>query len=61
VSEFLVTYLDSIDERLLDYLDEEGEPRPEVVKRLHYNASAFMEGSITPLRRPRTVGTANSV
>ncbi len=48
VSEFLVLYLDSIDERLLDYLDEDDEPRPEVVKRLRYYASALLEGSITP-------------
>lgn len=48
MSEFLVTYLDSIDERLLDYLDEDDELRPEVVKRLRYYASALLEGSITP-------------
>ena len=48
MSEFLVVYLDSIDERLLDYLDEEDELRPEVVKRLRYYASALLEGSITP-------------
>jgi hypothetical protein len=48
VSEFLVVYLDSIDERLLDYLDEEDELRPEVVRRLRYYASALLEGSITP-------------
>jgi hypothetical protein len=41
-------YLDSIDERLLDYLDEEDELRPEVVKRLRYYTSALLEGSITP-------------
>ncbi len=48
VSEFLVVYLDSIDERLLDYLDEDEELRPEAVKRLRYYASAMLEGSITP-------------
>jgi hypothetical protein len=48
MSELLVTYLDSIDERLLDYLDEDDELRPEVVKRLRYYASALLEGSITP-------------
>ncbi len=48
MSEFLVTYLDSIDERLLDYLDEDDELRPEVVKRLRYYASALLEGSVTP-------------
>jgi hypothetical protein len=46
VSEFLVTYLDSIDEHLLDYLDEEDELRPEIVKRLRYYATALLEGSI---------------
>jgi hypothetical protein len=30
VSEFLVIYLDSIDERLLDYLDQDDELRPDV-------------------------------
>jgi hypothetical protein len=30
VSEFLVAYLASIDERLLDYLDEDDELRPEI-------------------------------
>ncbi len=48
VSEFLVVYLDSIDERLLDYLDEDDELRPEVVKRLRYYTSALLEGSISP-------------
>ncbi len=48
MSDFLVTYLDSIDERLLEYLDENDELRPEVVKRLRYYASALLEGSITP-------------
>ena len=48
MSEFLVAYLDAIDERLLDYLDEDDELRPEVVKRLRYYASALLEGSITP-------------
>lgn len=48
MSDFLVVYLDSIDERLLDYLDEEDELRPEVVKRLRYYATALSEGSITP-------------
>jgi hypothetical protein len=48
VTEFLVVYLESIDERLLDYLDEQDELRPEVVKRLRHYASALLEGSITP-------------
>ena len=48
VSEFLVIYLDSIDERLLDYLDEDDELRPEVVKRLRYYTTALLDGTITP-------------
>ena len=48
MSEFLVAYLDAIDESLLDYLDDDDELRPEVVKRLRYYASALLEGSITP-------------
>lgn len=48
VSEFLVRYLDSIDERLLGGLDEDDELRLDVVKRLRFYASALLEGSITP-------------
>jgi hypothetical protein len=48
VNDELVVYLDSIDERLLDYLDEEDELLPEVVKRLRYYASALLEGTIRP-------------
>ena len=47
VSEFLVLYLDSIDERRLDYLDEDDELRPEVVKRLRYYTTALLDGTIT--------------
>jgi hypothetical protein len=39
MSEFLVIYLDATDERLLDYLDEDDELRPQVVKSLCYYAS----------------------
>ena len=48
VSEFLVLYLDSIDEHLLDYLDQNDELRPEVVKRLRYYTTALLDGTITP-------------
>ena len=48
VSEFLVVYLDSIDERLLDYLDEDEELRLDTVKRLRFYTSALLEGSIKP-------------
>jgi hypothetical protein len=47
VNEFLVLYLDSIDERLLDYLDEDDELRLDVVKRLRFYAGALLDGSIT--------------
>jgi hypothetical protein len=47
VSEFLVLYLDSIDEALLEYLDEDDELRLDVVKRLRFYASALLDGSIT--------------
>jgi hypothetical protein len=48
VSAFLVTYLDSIDERLLDYLDEDDELRPEVEQAPPLLGSALLEGSIAP-------------
>lgn len=48
MSEFLVVYLDSIDERLQDYLDDADELRPEVIKRLRYYTSVLLEGSICP-------------
>jgi hypothetical protein len=48
MSEFLVTYLDSIDERLLDYLDEDEELRLDTVKRLRYYTSALLDGSLSP-------------
>ncbi len=48
VSDFLVVYLDSIDERLLEYLDEDDELKLDAVKRLRFYTSALLEGSITP-------------
>jgi hypothetical protein len=48
VSQFLVVYLDSIDERLLEYLDDDEELRREVVDRLRFYANALLDGSITP-------------
>jgi hypothetical protein len=48
VSEFLVVYLDSIDERLLDFLDEAGEMRPDTVRRLRFYTTALLDGSVTP-------------
>ena len=49
VSDFLVTYLDSIDERLLEYLDEDEELKLEAVKRLRFYTSALLDESITPV------------
>jgi hypothetical protein len=47
VNQFLVLYLDSIDEQLLEYVDEDYELRLDVVKRLRFYASALLDGSIT--------------
>ena len=48
MSDFLFTYLDSIDERLLEYLDEDEELELDAVQRLRFYTSALLEGSITP-------------
>ena len=48
VNDFLFTYLDSIDERLLEYLDKHHELKLDAVKRLRFYTSALLEGSITP-------------
>jgi len=47
VNEFLVVYLDSVDERLLDYLDEDEELRLDTVRRMRFYATALLDGSIT--------------
>jgi hypothetical protein len=48
VSDFLVTYLESVDERLLEYLDEEDELKLDAVQRLRFYTSALLEGSLSP-------------
>jgi hypothetical protein len=48
VNEFLVVYLDPIDERFLEYLDEGEELRLDIAKRLRYYTTAVLDGSITP-------------
>ena len=48
VNDFLFTYLDSIDEQLLEYLDEDEELKLDAVKRLRFYTSALLEGSISP-------------
>ena len=47
VSDFHVVYLDSIDERLLDYLDDDDELKLDVVQRIRFHTSAPLDGSIT--------------
>jgi hypothetical protein len=48
MSDFLVVCLDSIDERLLEYLDKDDELRLDAVQRLRFYATALLEGWITP-------------
>jgi hypothetical protein len=48
VNDFLVSYLDAIDKRLLEHLDDEGELKLEVVRRLRFYTSALLDGSLTP-------------
>ncbi len=48
MSDFLVVYLDSIDEHLLEYLDEDDELKLDAAQRLRFYVSALLEGSITP-------------
>ena len=48
MNDFLVTSLDSIDERFLEYLDAHGELRVSTVQRLRLCARAMLDGSMTP-------------
>ncbi|HYA67426.1 MAG TPA: hypothetical protein VED63_01725 [Acidimicrobiales bacterium] len=48
MSAVLAAYLDSIDERLLNYLDETQELRVDTVRRLRLYASALLDDSIAP-------------
>ena len=48
MNDFLVSYLDAIDERLLEYLDEDDELKLDTVQRLRFYTSALLEGSVTP-------------
>ncbi len=48
MSDGLVAFLDSIDERLLDYLDQDEELRLDTVDRLGLYTKAILDGSITP-------------
>ena len=46
MNDFLVVYLHSIDERLLEYLDEDDELKLDAVQRLRFYTSALLDGSI---------------
>jgi hypothetical protein len=48
VNDFLVTYLDSIDEHLLECLDKEDELKLDAVQRLRFYTSALLDGWISP-------------
>jgi hypothetical protein len=48
VNDFLVTYLDSIDERLLEYLDEDDELKLDAIQRIRFYTTALLDGSIHP-------------
>ncbi|MGO9582708.1 MAG: hypothetical protein ACLP36_07865 [Acidimicrobiales bacterium] len=48
MNDFLVSYLDAIDERLLEYLDDDDELKLDTVQRMRFYASALLSGSITP-------------
>ena len=48
VNDFLVIYLDSIDERLLEYVDEDDELKLDVIQRLMFYTTAMLSGWITP-------------
>ncbi len=49
LDDFLVVYLDSIDEQLLEYLDEDYELKLDAVQRLSFYTTALLDGSITPI------------
>ena len=50
MNDFLVTYLDTIDERLLEYLDEDDEMPLALAKRLREVTTALMDGEVTPVK-----------
>jgi hypothetical protein len=47
-NDFLVSYLNSVDEALLSYLDETEQLSIDTVNRLRRYVSALLDGSITP-------------
>ncbi len=48
MNDFLVSYLDTIDERLLEYLDDDNELSLDAVQRLRLYASSLLDGSLSP-------------
>jgi hypothetical protein len=48
VNEFMVAYLLTVDERLLDYLDQNGEMGLETVRRLRHCTTGLLGGSVSP-------------
>ena len=48
VNEFLVAYLLTVDEKLLDYLDPNGDMALGVVRRLRQYTTALLDGSVSP-------------
>jgi hypothetical protein len=48
VAPLLVVYLDSIDEGLLDYLDDQEDLRGDVVERVGHYATALLDASLSP-------------
>ena len=49
MNDFLVAYLDAIDEGLLVHLDEEGELRLDTASWLHRYTNALLDGSVSPI------------
>ncbi len=48
MNDFLVSYLDTIDERLLEYLDDDNELSLDAVKKLRLYASSLLDGTLSP-------------
>lgn len=53
ISDFLVICLEAIDERLLEYLDDDGELKLDVVTRQGGQLRCGPEGARSPALRPR--------
>ena len=48
MNDFLLSYLDTIDKRLLEYLDEDDELSLYTVRRLRVYTTALLDGSVRP-------------